>query len=328
MNATPKIAARGGPDEIPPLRARINFRRIGVIAAASIGLWIFLFAILAVETHANFFVRHIALPTLLVALIVAFAVRQDRRWNGPARRFKRLLQDINDGAMPIEALEEVDGSLSELRDLVHSVLHELRHQKQRIAELNAEMRAKIANRTDALERTVGSLRTQANRDALTRLFNRRMLDDFLPKIIERCREEGHPLAVLMIDVDNFKPINDTLGHAAGDQLLRDISQIIRSTIRDHDAAFRCGGDEFVIVLPKCPSDGARILADRITSLVDELAKTIKAPLAPGLSIGMAVLTDSTSTMESLMREADARLYEIKRRNKQKHPGNGKLTRAG
>jgi len=71
-----------------------------------------------------------------------------------------------------------------------------------------------------------------------------MLDQYLPQMVEKCRGAENRSSVLMIDVDHFKLLNDTLGHAAGDDFLRDIGQIIQSTIRDQDAAFRCGGDEF------------------------------------------------------------------------------------
>lgn len=298
-------------------RRNYPWKRLALIAGASSLLWIFLFAILFVETRAGFFNKQIVVPTLLVSLVICIALRQDRRWNVPAKRFREILREIRSGQAAIDALDEVEGSLTHIRRDLQSILRELRQQKVVIAEMEAEMQARINNRTDALERVIGSLRTQATRDALTGLYNRRMLDEYLPKLIEQCRNDGEQLSVLMIDVDNFKPINDTLGHAAGDKLLRDISQLIRSTIRDHDAAFRCGGDEFVVVLPRCPESGAAKLRDRLVSLVDALAKTIKSPLPPRLSIGMSVMKDLSSTAISLLQEADEQLYATKRENKSK-----------
>ena len=148
------------------------------------------------------------------------------------------------------------------------------------------MHQHVANRTDALERTIGSLRQQATRDALTGLFNRRMLDQFLPQEIEQCWREKTNLAVLMIDVDYFKILNDTLGHAAGDELLRNIGQIIRSSIRENDAAFRCGGDEFVVVLPETGETAASSFAERFQSLVKGLARTLRIPQQPGFQSGL------------------------------------------
>ena len=117
-----------------------------------------------------------------------------------------------------------------------------------MTEMDREVRQRIANKTEALERKIGSLHNQATRDVLTGLLNRRALDEHLAKAMERCAAKGLAVSVLMIDVDNFKPLNDTLGHAAGDELLRSIGQLLRSTLRDGDTPFRCGGDEFVIVL--------------------------------------------------------------------------------
>jgi len=301
----------------PPSPHRFNWKRFGMILGASLGLWVFLFLILLIQTRADFAIKQIVLPTLMVSLVICVALRQDRRWNEPARRFKQIFDEIRTGQAAIDALDEVEGALGEIRSDVQALLRELRLKQQSIAEMNAEMQARIANRTDALERAMGSLRAQATRDALTGLYNRRMLDEFLPRLIEQCRTDGEQLTVLMVDVDNFKPINDTLGHAAGDKLLKDISQLIRSTIRDHDAAFRCGGDEFVIVLPRCSESGARKLLERLVSLVDALARTIKSPLPPRLSIGMAIMKDAASTPESLLKQADEQLYEIKRGNKSK-----------
>ena len=112
---------------------------------------------------------------------------------------------------------------------------------------------------------------------MTGLYNRRLLDQHLPPIIDRCRNTQTHLSLLMIDVDHFKKLNDTLGHAAGDEMLRDIAQIIRSTIRENDSAFRYGGDEFVVVLEGFDAEAGQALGDRLISLVDALRKPCASP---------------------------------------------------
>ena len=92
---------------------------------------------------------------------------------------------------------------------------------------------------------------QATRDALTGLLNRRSLDIEIDRAVEQFQSVGTDACLLMIDIDHFKGLNDTLGHAAGDELLKSIAQIMRSAIRNSDQAFRCGGDEFVILLGGC-----------------------------------------------------------------------------
>jgi diguanylate cyclase (GGDEF)-like protein len=117
----------------------------------------------------------------------------------------------------------------------------------------------------------------------------------------------------MMDLDHFKTLNDTLGHAAGDELLRSIAQIIRSTIRTTDHAFRWGGDEFAILCEATDATAARGLANRLTSLVDALAKTCRGvPVPPGLSIGMTTLDKGADpNPRSIIEAADRVLYEVK-----------------
>jgi diguanylate cyclase (GGDEF)-like protein len=247
---------------------------------------------------------------------VGFAARRKRRLYGPLTRIETLIPEIRAGRAAIEELSSIEGRLAPLAAQIQELLHELRSQKAANAGTDLELRQRIANRTEALERKIGSLRQQATRDVLTGLFNRRMLDEQLAQAIERCQATSALLTVLMIDVDNFKLLNDTLGHAAGDDLLRSIGQIIRSTVRESDAAFRVGGDEFVILLEGAEDHAAQALADRLTSLVDALAKTLHVDKPARLSIGVAHLSDlKIPSPEALLQNADEALYRIKANRK-------------
>ena len=149
---------------------------------------------------------------------------------------------------------------------------------------------------------------------LTGLYNRRMLEQCLDELIQRCVQERAPLCLMMIDVDDFKMLNDTLGHSAGDTLLRSVGQLIRSSVRERDLAFRCGGDEFVIVLPQSSKVEGDALARRLGELVDALVKPLKVPRRPRLSFGIGTLADLTMgaiSSTELMKEADRRLYAVK-----------------
>ena len=131
----------------------------------------------------------------------------------------------------------------------------------------------------------------------------------------------------MIDIDYFKTLNDTLGHAAGDELLRDIGQIIRSTIRENDAAFRCGGDEFVVVLPGCTEESAQSMAERLNSLVKALTRPLRLAQQPKLSIGLSTLNSIREpSAAGLLEEADKRLYEVK--SARSELGGSRLARVG
>ena len=239
-------------------------------------------------------------------------IRRRKRWKQPMARMHEILAAIDAGHAGVEELTSLPGPLAPLAEKFGEVLRDLRRHKTTVSRLEREMRDRVASRTDALERKIGSLRQQATRDALTGLYNRRMLEDYLPTAVARCTKPTHTLCVLMVDVDNFKPLNDTLGHPAGDDLLRNIAQIIRSTIRETDLAFRCGGDEFVVVLDGIDSEGGHAVADRLTKLVDDLATTLHLVAPPRLSIGVATLADcGERNADQLLATADKRLYNVK-----------------
>jgi diguanylate cyclase (GGDEF)-like protein len=223
-----------------------------------------------------------------------------------------LIAEVRHGREPIESLTQIEGRFRPISSVSLDLIRDVRQEKVRIAELELEVRQRIATRTESLERTIGALRQQAAKDGLTGLFNRRMLDGYLPDAIERAKVEGSPLSLLMIDIDHFKPLNDTLGHAAGDQMLRSVAQIIRSTVRESDLAFRNGGDEFVVVLEGCSEETTRVMADRLNSLGDALGRTFRLEPPPSLSIGVTCLAKvKEATAPALLREVDAALYQVK-----------------
>ena len=252
---------------------------------------------------------------LLCALLLFSAI-----WAGSlAARIRRdlsrlgaILPEVQKGREPIESVSRFGAGVSPLAEICRDILRDLRQERARTSRLQEETRQKVASRTEALERTIGALRQQAARDGLTGLFNRRMLDAYLPEAIERCKTSALPLCLLMIDVDHFKLLNDTLGHAAGDQMLRSIAQIIRSTIGENDLAFRNGGDEFVVVLEGCNAELGRSKADRLNSLGNALGRTFRLTPPPTLSVGLTMLADlKDPNAPALLRQADQALYQVK-----------------
>jgi diguanylate cyclase (GGDEF)-like protein len=293
---------------LPPAMAWRIGCGVLVIAASITAGWFF--------AQHELFAAIFALESILAcaALLVKgeMTIRRRKRWRQPLSRMHEILAAIDAGTAGIEELTALQGPLAPLADKFGEVLRDLRRHKTTVAKLEREMRDRVASRTDALERKIGSLRQQATRDALTGLYNRRMLEDYLPTAVARCTKPTHTLCVLMVDVDNFKPLNDTLGHPAGDDLLRNIAQIIRSTIRESDLAFRCGGDEFVVVLDGIDNAGGHSVADRLIKLVDDLTTTLHVAAPPRLSIGVATLADcGPRTADQLLAAADKRLYHEK-----------------
>ena len=253
------------------------------------------------------------LTSVLVVLMGGGAIARDLvYWRRSTRVLARMVNELRAGETPLAELDRVGGGARSLVEPIRSILLDLREQKRTNAELQHEMRQRILSRTDALERQLGSLKAQASRDSLTGLGNRRAFDSILPQVFNACQGSAEDLCALMIDVDNFKPLNDTLGHGAGDELLKSIGEIIRSSIREHDSAFRVGGDEFVILLPRASKVIGERLAARLTSLVDHLARPLKLPRPPGLSIGASALSDEKmKEAKQLIDLADRRLYLMK-----------------
>ncbi len=233
----------------------------------------------------------------------------------PSLELARLADLAHRGEISVEELTSASVSRGRLKTLVQvitGILLDLKQQRAERAALEQEIRDRIANRTDALERKIGSLQLQASRDVLSGLGNRRGLDTALTTVTEQYKSTGTNFALLMIDVDHFKPLNDTLGHAAGDQLLRELGQLIRSTLRGNDQAFRCGGDEFVVLLHACDFDAGTLIARRLELLVKRLTEPLKVACPPQLSIGVCALSEvNPPTADAFLQTADARLYKAK-----------------
>ena len=162
------------------------------------------------------------------------------------------------------------------------------------------------------EQEISELRDKAMHDALTGLANRLFLDDRLAHTVERAARAQTSAAVMVIDLDRFKEVNDTLGHAAGDQLLCQVARRLEVSVRSADTVARCGGDEFVIVIEGIKSlDSAEAVAAKI---LVELALPFmlgKETARIGGSIGVAVYPDAGHTADELLRAADLAMYEAK-----------------
>ncbi len=154
-------------------------------------------------------------------------------------------------------------------------------------------------------------RSQAVTDDLTGLYNRRRFDDALGNELIRSRAFGSPLSLLLVDLDNFKVVNDEFGHQCGDEVLRRTAGLIREHLRDADIAARLGGDEFAIIAPDTASAGAIALAHRLRRSFARLQKGPEPLPSVTASLGVAELMRDEPA-EDLLSRADHALYEAKR----------------
>jgi two-component system, cell cycle response regulator len=167
---------------------------------------------------------------------------------------------------------------------------------------------------DRLRNSVRQTIELAVTDGLTGLHNRRYLDTQLRTLFARAKVRGRPLTICITDIDRFKLVNDQYGHDAGDEVLKEFSGRIRSTVRGADLACRFGGEEFVVVMPDTTAEVAANVAERLRLMIEARPFQLRSgetPLMLTASMGIATLGPGIDTPEQLLKQADRALYEAK-----------------
>ena len=218
--------------------------------------------------------------------------------------------------VPILAVTEPDNSARMLRGLEIGVNDYLMRPIDK-NELLARARSQVRKRryAERLRDNVQMSIEMAITDALTGLFNRRYMESHLGSLIEQAIARSKPLTALVIDIDYFKSINDTHGHDAGDDVLREFALRIKRSIRGIDLACRCGGEEFVVVMPETDLAVAAMVAERLRRRIaaDAFAIQQGAGNVPvTISIGIAALRGKDDNAAALVKRADQALYRAKR----------------
>jgi two-component system cell cycle response regulator len=182
-----------------------------------------------------------------------------------------------------------------------------------LSELRARIRtgARILNLQRNLMRAHDELRFYAEHDPLTKLPNRRAILQSLDRNLERKGRNQSTVGILMIDIDRFKCVNDTYGHLAGDEVLKEVAARISGAVRGYDLVGRYGGEEFLAVLSNCSSEDLNAVAERMRAVVDQGPATLQpAPISVTISIGGVVSTNVLKATE-LLATADAALDRAK-----------------
>jgi two-component system cell cycle response regulator len=218
--------------------------------------------------------------------------------------------------LPILAVTEPDNNARMLRGLEIGVNDFLIRPVEK-NELLARARTQVRKRryTERLRDNVQLSIEMAITDALTGLFNRRYMESHLGTLLEQAASRGKPLSTLVLDIDFFKSINDTHGHDAGDDVLRDFALRIKRSIRGIDLACRYGGEEFVIVMPETDMAVAAMVAERLRRRIASEPFPIQQgtnSIPVTISIGIAALRGNDDNAASLLKRADQALYRAKR----------------
>lgn len=185
-------------------------------------------------------------------------------------------------------------ALPQVADLSQAMIESLRKENARLRKELEELQA---------------LRTLAYRDPLTGLRNRRYFDERVQEELDRAERQGMHVSLLVVDVDQFKSINDTYGHLAGDDVLRSVADFLESSIRKHDVCCRTGGDEFTIILVGANEFASRIVVNRIQNRLARANATRE--LQVSLSIGAATRISGDTDAKALIASADAAMYAEK-----------------
>lgn len=231
-------------------------------------------------------------------------------------RLRDISQNNIDGEMGITVLENGKRvrCMIEIRDItahnraVTALRQSIETLEQRVRERTSALQDEVTERRRAEE----MLRHVASHDALTDLPNRSLLMDRLDKAIHRAHRDGKKCAVMFIDLDGFKPVNDTLGHDMGDMLLRETANRLTASIRETDTAARFGGDEFVLVLSDLSKD------DDVILVAKKVLEKVRMPVdlngneaRIGASIGIAIYPDHGLSAEAILKQADIAMYTVK-----------------
>lgn len=201
---------------------------------------------------------------------------------------------------------------AELFDQLNKSKQESEEYQRELQALNTELERRVGQRTSALVDAVKELEHLALHDMLTDLPNRSLVEDRLQQGLLLAKRENKALSLIMVDLNQFKQVNDRYGHDVGDGLLKQVALRLRRVLRQSDTAGRLGGDEFAIVLPSTDTAGAVKVAEKLLKVMEPAFKIGDAVVSGACSIGIASYPDHGQDVASLCKSADMAMYAAKR----------------
>lgn len=243
-------------------------------------------------------------------VLLSLAWLSARRTSRPIEQLARLAKRIQKGDESVQL--NIQAGTREMDILCQSIsgmAETLIARKAELAQANDRLEEKVAERTRQLAEANAQLEQLARRDALTGVLNRLAANERLQEEFMRMQRTGMPYSVLLLDIDYFKRINDTHGHAIGDQALQFTALLIRASIRGTDYLYRVGGEEFLVLLPTTLQDDALLVAEKIRATIEGTPAPVVSRIT--VSIGSAQARPSDKNGESAVKRADQGLYDAK-----------------
>jgi len=223
----------------------------------------------------------------------------------------RAGKTANEAYLAEERMKE--GAVEPLLHALNGLFKQVSERNRELQLLNQTLEARVEERTMELAAANQRLQEIALTDVLTGLPNRRFAMRRLEQAWEESKSENSPLACMMIDADGFKQVNDNHGHDAGDEVLRQLSRNLRYVVRNDDIVCRLGGDEFLVICPRTPLDGAHQLAEKLCREVAAMRVRVGTGEWSGsISIGVAVRKSEMGNFEALIKAADEGVYTAKK----------------
>ena len=255
------------------------------------------------------------MPPLIEAVLAAVLIRGETPDVGPGSELHRRIEELSSIRDEGELTPELPRDIAALETvLLGAVTDRLRHDPEalveaveRLLKLFALIQSGLVE--ELLRERSSELEWLAHTDTLTGLYNLRYLRQQVDHLLGLQQRYGHPFALLLLDVDGLKRVNDSFGHAAGDELLVGVAEAIRAATRSVDVPARIGGDEFCVLAPHQTASRATVLAERLASGIEQIESADGSNV--GVSIGVVACPEHASEPERLLELADVAMYTAK-----------------
>lgn len=260
----------------------------------------------------------LALITLVLGVGLSYLLA--RQITTPLSELSNVATEMADGNLSVRAGIYASDEIGNLGDTFNQMAGAIQKRETELRNLAAVLEQTVAERTAELRRQNEVLEKMAISDPLTEIYNRRYFFELAEKEIKRSQRYGHPLSVAIVDLDNFKKLNDSFGHLVGDQVLVDFSKLCLESLRGADIFGRYGGDEFIVLMPEADCSAARKTAERLRKLVAEKNWVEGQDDDGSLTISLGVTCyegDQDLTFDVLISRADKALYLSKQAGRNK-----------